>query len=120
MGNWDYGEAWSKRAALFWQADQPGAELTVQVPSKADGRFQVTARMVTGPGFGVVQFSLGGAPLGGPVDLYSPAMSPREVPLGAADLKAGPNPVTARVTDKNPLSGNLTVGIDAFMLAPSR
>ena len=120
MGNWDYGEAWSKRGALFWQPGQAGADLTVQVPSRADGRFQVTARMVAGPGFGVVQLSVGGAPFGEPVDLYSPAMGPKEVSLGAVDLKSGSNPVTVRVTGKNTQSENFTVGIDAFTLAPSQ
>jgi hypothetical protein len=120
MGNWEYGEAWSKRGALFWQPDQAGSDLTIPLPSKADGKFQVMARMVSGPAFGIVQFSLGGSPLGGPIDLYAPAVSPREVPLGAADLRAGSNPLTVRVTGKNPLSGNLTVGIDAFTLAPSQ
>jgi hypothetical protein len=120
MGNWDYGEAWSKRAALFWQPEQPGADLTIQLPSKADGRFQVMARMVSGPAFGVVQLSVGGAPFGEPVDLYSPAMSPKEVSVGVADLKSGSNPITVRVTGKNTQSGNLTVGIDAFTLTPSQ
>jgi hypothetical protein len=116
MGQWEYGEAWSKRGALFWQMDQPGADLNFQLPNTAAGKYEVVARVVTGPGFGVVQFSDGGKPLGGSIDLYAPVITPREVSLGVADLKAGQNPVTVSVTGKNALSRNFTVGIDAFML----
>jgi hypothetical protein len=120
MGNWDYGEAWSRRGALFWQADAPGAGLTVPVPAPGDGSYQVVARMVAGPASGIVRFSMGGKPLGGPVDLYSETWAPREVALGTAALRSGPNPVVVTVEGRNPLSRNDTVGIDAFILKPSQ
>jgi hypothetical protein len=120
MGQWEYGEAWSKRGALFWQTDQPGAGVTLQLPAGAAGKYEVVARMVTGPGFGVVQFSLGGRTLDGRIDLYAPVVTPREVSLGVLDLTAGPNPITVSVTGKNALSRNFTVGIDAFLLRSSQ
>jgi Protein of unknown function (DUF2961) len=120
MGNWDYGEAWSKRGSLFWKMDQAGADLTVQLPAAADGKYEVTARMVSGPSFASVQFSLGGRPLGAPADLYSPQIGPREVTLGEVDLKAGSNPLTVSVTGKNERAGSFTVGIDAFLIKPSQ
>ena len=120
MGNWDYGEAWSKRGALFWQTDKPGAGLSLQLPAAADGNYQVVARMVAGPGSGIVQFSAGGRPLGGPIDLYSEKWGPDEVVLGAAALKAGANPIEVTVTGRNELSKNFTVGIDAFVLKPAQ
>jgi hypothetical protein len=116
MGQWEYGEVWSKRGALFWQMDQAGANLTLQLPGAAPGKYDVVARMVAGPGFGTVQFSMGGKPLGGPVDLYAPEIAPREVSLGSVDLKGGPNPIGVSVTGRNPQSKNFTVGIDAFLL----
>jgi hypothetical protein len=116
MGQWEYGEAWSKRRALFWQMDKPGAELAFELPSPAAGRYEVIARMVTGPGFGIVHFSEDGRPVGEPIDLYAPIVTPREVSLGMVDLKAGPNTLTVSVTGKNQLSRNFTVGIDAFVL----
>jgi hypothetical protein len=120
MGNWDYGEAWSKRGSLFWKMDQAGADLTVQLPAKSDGKYQLIARMVSGPSFAAVQFSLGGRPLGAAADLYSPQIAPREVSLGEVDLKAGPNPLTVSVTGRNEQAGGFTVGIDAFVLTPSQ
>jgi hypothetical protein len=120
MGQWEYGEAWSKRGALYWQADAGAADLTLLLPSAAAGRFDVVARMVAGPGFGTVQFSSGTNPLGGPIDLYSPQMAAREIPLGAAVLVAGQNPLRVSITGKNPDSRGYTVGIDAFLLKPSQ
>jgi hypothetical protein len=116
MGQWEYGEAWSKGGALFWQTDQPGGYLSFEIPSAKAGKFELVARMVTGPGFGVVQFSGGGKPLGDSIDLYAPAIAPREVSLGLVDLKAGLNPLAISVTGKNPSSLDFRVGIDAFVL----
>ncbi len=119
MGQWEYGEAWSNRAALFWQAQSAGSELVLQVPCAADGRYQVVARMAAAPGFGTVQFLVDGKPVGEPVDLYAPQMTPREVPLGPVGLKAGTTPFSMRVTGMNPQSKGLGVGIDALILTNS-
>ena len=116
MGQWEYGEGWSGRGALFWYVDKAGPELTLQVPGAAGGEREVVARVVTSPGFGTVQFSLGGRPLGNSVDLYSPAMAPREVSLGRATFTSGANDVIIRVVGKNPESLGFNVGIDAFLL----
>jgi hypothetical protein len=116
MGQWEYGEAWSRRHALFWQAEQPRASLTVGLPCPAAGRYEVVARMVAGPGCGVVRFSLGGVPLGGDIDLYAPVVTPREVPLGTLGLGAGANPLVVTVAGRNASSRSDLVGIDAFLL----
>ena len=120
MGNWEYGEAWSKRGALFWQADKPGAGLTIKVPAPVSGSYNVVARMVTGPGSGTAQFSVEGKPLGRPIDLYSETMAAKEVLLGVAALRTGPNAITVAITGKNEHSKDFVVGIDAFMLKPSQ
>jgi hypothetical protein len=119
MGQWEYGEAWSNRGALFWQPGSAGQKLTLQLPCAADGTYELIARMVSGPGFGVVQFSLGGKALGAPADLYSRQPAPRDIPLGRVDLKAGTVPLSLTATSKNAESKGFDVGIDAFMLAKS-
>jgi hypothetical protein len=117
MGQWEYGEAWSNRGALFWQAGSAGPELILQVPCPADGTYTVVARMVSGPGFGTVRFALGGRPAGEPADLYASQVTPREVALGTFDLKAGPVPLSITSTGINPQSKGFDVGIDALLLS---
>jgi hypothetical protein len=119
MGQWEYGEAWSNRGALFWHGRREGAQLTLQLPCPADGKYEVVARMAAGPGFGSVQASIAGQPASAPVDLYAPLMTPREISLGTVSLKAGPVPVAFVVTGKNPDSKGLDIGIDAFVLKPA-
>jgi hypothetical protein len=117
MGQWEYGEAWSNRGALFWQAGSAGPQLTLQMPCPADGTYTVVARMVSGPGFGTVRFALGGRPAGEPADLYAPQVAPREVALGTFDLKAGAVPLSVTSTGTNPQSKGFDVGIDALLLS---
>jgi hypothetical protein len=116
MGPWEYGEGWSGKGALFWYVDNAGPELMLQVPVSASGVYDVLARVATSPSFGVVQFGLGGNPLGGPVDLYAAVMAPKDVALGRTALVAGNNPIAVKIISKNPSALGYNVGIDAFIL----
>jgi Protein of unknown function (DUF2961) len=118
MGQWDYGEAWSNRRALFWHGRETDARLDLELPSPADGKYSVVARMATGPGFGTVKISLAGQPSGDPVDLYAEQMTPKEVSLGQVDAKGGKIAVSIAVAGKNALSKGVDVGIDAFIIKP--
>ena len=114
----DDGVIWSNGAVLSWYPSQDNAELTLQVPCRADGDYHLVARMVCGPESGTVQFILGGKPAGDPVDLYSSKLTPREVSIGTIALKAGTFPLSLRVTGKNASSTGMVVGMDAFILKP--
>jgi hypothetical protein len=118
MGNFEYGEAWSGRGALMWHGKGEGSRLDVVVPA-ADGKYQVVARMVTGPDLATVQPSVGGAAAGNPVDLYAPSETPTEIPLGLLEAKGGKLPISFTITGKNPNSASYAVGIDAFILKPA-
>jgi hypothetical protein len=118
MVSTDDGVIWSNGAVLSWYPSEPNAELVLQVPCRADGAYHLVARMVCGPEAGTFQFMLDGKAVGGPVDLYSPALAPREVSVGTFDLKAGAVPVSLRITGRNPASTGYVIGIDAFLLKP--
>jgi hypothetical protein len=119
MGEWEYGEGWSGGKALFWYMDNAGPELSIQLPCPASGKYEVSAHLATSPNFGIVQFTLGGTPLGSPIDLYAPRMTPKEVSLGIVNLAAGANPLSVHVTGKNAHALGYDVGIDAFVLKPA-
>jgi len=118
MGQWEYGEAWSARGALFWGADKPGSELTVPVPVPAGATGHLVARMVAGPGFGIVRFAVGSGALGEAVDLYAAQLTPREIDLGPVPA-SGTVPVIIQLAGKNPLARRSDAGIDAFILKPA-
>jgi hypothetical protein len=120
MGNWEYGEAWSGRACLFWDPGQAGARMDLAVPCAASGKYVVVARLASGPDIGTVHVSVGGAPAGDVLDLYAPAMTPREVTLGTFEAKGGTLPVSFVVTGKNPLSVGVRLAVDAFILKPAK
>jgi hypothetical protein len=115
MGQWEYGEAWSNRGALYWQAGRPGAELSLSFSVPPGSGSQLVARMASGPGLGIVQLLVGGKPVGDPVDLYAEHETPIEVPLGPLSPGAGPVALTVRTVGKNPKSRSLDVAIDAFV-----
>lgn len=90
------------------------------VPCAVEGRYVVVARMAAGPDLGTVQPAVSGAPAGGPVDLYAPLMTPREITLGTFEAKGGVLPVSFTLTGANPASKGHRVGIDAFILKPAQ
>jgi hypothetical protein len=108
---------WSNGHALFWDPKEKNAEMTLQLPC-SDGTFEIVARMVFGPYLGTVQFSIDGKPVGDPVDLFAPRVTPREVSLGTFEMKAGLTSLVVRVIGKDVLSTGFDVGIDAFVLKP--
>ena len=105
---------WSNASVLGWYPNEVNAELSLQLPCKADGTYHLVARMVSDSDSATVQFVLDGKPVGPPVDLYAPSAVPKEVSLGTLPLKAGMVPLTIRVIGRNPSSTGLAVGIDAF------
>jgi len=112
---------WSNGQVLTWAPDDDdkNAELTLQLPSTVAGNFEVTARVVTGPDLGIVQFAFDDRSVGDPIDLSAAKWGPKEVSLGILPLKAGTNPLIVRSAGKNPQSTSLAVGIDAFILKRS-
>jgi len=121
MDEVDERNVWSNGQVLWWApaADDKNAELALQLPSPVDGRFEVIARVVTGPDRAIVQFAFDGKPVGETIDLSAPKWEPKEVSLGILTLKSGANPLIVRIAGENPHSEGLGVGIDAFLLKAS-
>jgi hypothetical protein len=122
MDEVDDRDVWSNGQVLGWDPaeDDKNAELTVQLPSTRDGKFEVIARVVTGPDLGIIQFIFDGKPVGDQLDLSAARWEPKEVSLGILSLRAGANPLVIRSAGKNPQSKSLGVAIDAFLLKPSQ
>jgi hypothetical protein len=109
------GIIWSNGSVLSWYPMELNAEFSLPVPCRAEGTYHLVARMVSGPDAGTFQFLLDGKPVGGPTDLYAPTAVPKEVSIGTFALKAGPVPLSLRITGRNPASTGYVIGIDAFL-----
>lgn len=98
----DRGGSWSDQSQLWWTKAKPGNRLTVAVPVKEDGRYQITAQLTKARDYGIVQLSLDGQKLGEPVDFYNPTVVPSgPLKLGNLELKKGDHRLTLEIVGAN-------------------
>jgi Hydrazine synthase alpha subunit middle domain/WD40-like Beta Propeller Repeat len=93
---------WSGGAQLWWTGAKPGDKLVLALPPIPAGRFQLIAQFSRARDYGIVQLSLDGEQLGGPLDLYDPGVVVRPTPLGTRSLAAGEHRLTVELVGANP------------------
>lgn len=93
---------WSGGAQLWWTGAQPGDKLVLALPSTAAGRFLLIAQFSRACDYGIVQLSLDGEKLGGPLDLDDPGVVVRPTRLGIYSLVAGEHRLTVELAGANP------------------
>ena len=107
----------SQAYAQFDNHNPDGARATFPLEVEDGDTYGIRAQLVRGPDFGVVQISLDGRPLGGPIDLYAPALQRAEpVALGALALSEGKHMLTLTVVGKNEAATSYRAGIDLLIL----
>jgi len=98
-----WGETWSNEAQLWWTGAKPGAKLVLALPVAKAGKYKLFAQLTKAVDYGIVQFSLDGAKLGQPVDLFHDGVVPSgELDWGAHTLSAGEHRLTVEITGANP------------------
>ncbi|MEZ6068251.1 MAG: c-type cytochrome [Planctomycetaceae bacterium] len=97
-------DRWSGVNQLWWTGGNPGTRLTLAVPVKEPGRYELFAVMTKARDYGIVQLALDGEPLGGPIDLYNnpEVITTGPLSLGTVDLTAGEHQLTIEITGTNP------------------
>ena len=109
----DVGTTCSANGSILFESARDGdhIELSVRVPEA--GTYQVTAGHVYAPDYGIVQWSLKGAPVGSKFDGFAPKVASGGVcALGRLELVAGANVLRASVAGANPQSKGSKMGID--------
>ena len=97
-----FGGAWSDQTHLWWVDGKPGDRLTVAVPVKEDGKYKLVVQLTKARDYGIVQLSLDGRKLGGPIDLYHPQVVPTgALDLGVHELKKGSRRLTLEIVGAN-------------------
>jgi hypothetical protein len=97
-----FGENWSGDAHLWWINAKPGNELMLALPVEKAGNYQLRAQLTKAVDYGIVQLSLDGKKLSGPIDLYNNGVvATGELDLGRHELSAGEHKLTVVITGAN-------------------
>ncbi len=85
-----FGEDWSGDKQLWWTGGRPGDRLILEFSVPRTGNYRLETRLTRARDYGIVQLTLDGSPLGGPIDLYRDEVAPGEpVDLGTHLLRQG-------------------------------
>jgi putative heme-binding domain-containing protein len=113
-------DRWSGADQLWWTGAGPGSKLTLGLPVEQGGRYELLAVLTKARDYGIMQFSLDGKPLGGPIDFYNApdVITSGPLTLGTHDLKAGPHKLTIEIVGANPKAVKAYMcGLDYVYLA---
>ncbi len=93
---------WSHDAHLWWIEAKPGDKLDLALPVAKVGRYKVTMQLTKAIDYGIVQVSLDGAKLGGPIDLFNDGViATGPLDFGQHELTAGVHKLTVEITGAN-------------------
>jgi hypothetical protein len=111
---------WSGDAHLWWIESQPGDKLELALPVPQAGRFGLKAQFTRARDYGILQLSLDGQKLGGPMDFYNPDVIPTgELDLGTHELSAGEHKLAIEVIGANDRAVKAYMfGLDYLKLEP--
>lgn len=115
-----YGGEWSGVSHLWWTGAKVGDKLTLAVPVKTAGKYEIKAQMTKARDYGIAQLYLDDQKLGAPIDFYHEGVIPTGVlSLGTMDLTAGDHKLTAEITGANDKADKAYMfGLDYVKLEP--
>jgi len=112
-------DAWSGNDHLWWTGGKPGARIDLELPVAKAGRYDLEIVLTKARDYAVVQLTLDGEKLGGPLDLFN---TPEVITTGVLsfatkDLKAGTHRLGVQLVGANPKAVKAyMVGIDFVRL----
>jgi hypothetical protein len=114
-----FDEIWSGGKQIWWKGSKPGEALVLALPVKEAGRYKVSGNFTRAIDYGIIQLYINGQKSGEPMDFFKRGdvgVTGRK-DLGAFDLKAGDNELTAEIVGKNDRAvPNYMFGIDYMLL----
>jgi hypothetical protein len=107
----------SQAYAQFDNHNGDGSRASFPLDVEDGDTYGVSASLVKGPNFGIVQLFVDGRQIGGTIDLYAPAVTVAQpTPLGPLALSEGKHVLTMKVIGKNDASTDFLGGIDLLVL----
>ena len=113
-------DKWSGIDHLWWTGAKPGDRLTLELPVKSPGTYELYTVMTRARDYGIVQVSLDGKRIGKPIDLYHApdVITTGVLSLGTHELKSGPHRITIEIVGANPKAVKAYMfGLDYFHLS---
>lgn len=108
---------WSNEAHLWWISAKPADKLELAFPVTDSGNRRIRLQLTKAPDYGIVQLSLDGQKLGGPVDLYHGSVAPMLFDAGSHELTEGDHTLTVEILGANPKAiTNYMFGLDYIKL----
>jgi putative heme-binding domain-containing protein len=114
-------DAWSGTDHLWWTGTRPGARLELEVPVAKDADYEVEIVLTKARDYGIVQLSLDGQPLGGPIDLFNnpDVITTGVLTFNARRLTAGNHTLSVEIVGANPGAvKSYMFGLDYIRLVP--
>jgi putative heme-binding domain-containing protein len=114
-------DRWSGADQLWWTGAAPGARLELELPVAEAGKYDLELVLTRARDYGIIQLSLDGEKLGGPIDLYNPEVITTGVlTFPARDLPAGSHKLLVEIAGANPRADKAYMfGLDYVRLARS-
>jgi hypothetical protein len=104
---------------LFLRLDRVGAWAEFELPAGIQaGRYRVYLLAGTSWDYGIVRWSLGGQPLGGPFDGLTPEIGRTVLPAATVDLGEGSRVLRVEAVGRNDRSQRHYAALDAILLEP--
>jgi hypothetical protein len=108
---------WSNAGQLWWQNANAGDVLTLNLPVKTAGTYELLGYFTQAPDYGKIRVAVNGRNAGPEINLYGAAVAPKgPVSLGRVTLPAGSIPITITLTGADAQATGSLVGLDAFVL----
>ncbi len=119
QGMGGFGNRWSGGAQLWWVGGKPDQKLTLAIPVKEAGKYQLHAVLTMARDYGVMSITLDGKPVASTFDGYhaDKVILTDELDWGTHELTFGEHQLTFTLAPPNPAAapGNM-VGLDYVRL----
>ncbi len=119
QGMGGFGNKWSGGSQLWWTGGKPDQKLTLAIPVKEAGKYQLHGVLTMARDYGVISITLDGKPVASTFDGYhaDKVILTDELDWGTHDLTAGEHKLTFTLAPPNPAAapGNM-VGVDYVRL----
>ncbi|MBI1853425.1 MAG: DUF2961 domain-containing protein [Planctomycetes bacterium] len=116
--NLQKGAPWTGDGQVFFDAKGEGSSLTLNftVAAAEDARSRTVLAVTHSYDFGIYRITLDGAPVGEPIDFYSPTVEVHDLTLSEAALAPGAHVVRLDCVGKNATSTGTKLGVDSVRL----